>query len=47
MSDSVYDRPKFEETKFESNGAMDSAIEDYPVIKGDILLKLLPDLEVK
>ena len=36
MSDSVYDRPKFEETKFESNGAMESANEEYAVIKGDV-----------
>ena len=29
------------------NGAMESASEAYPVIKGDALFKLLPDLEVE
>ena len=33
MSDLVCDGPKFEETKFESNGARESANEEYPVIK--------------
>ena len=46
-SDSVYDRPDFEGIKLESNGAMGFANEEYPDIKGDALLKLLPDLEVK
>ena len=41
------DGPEFEGTKFESNGAMESASEAYPVIKGDALFKLLPDLEVE
>ena len=30
-----------------SGGAMESANEAYPVIKGDALSKLLPDLEVE
>ena len=46
-SDSVCDRREFEGTKLESNGAMESTNEEYPVIKGDVLFKLLPDLEVK
>ena len=46
-SDSVYDGPEFEGTKFESNGAIGFANEEYSDIKGDALFKLLPDLEVK
>ena len=46
-SDSVYDRSEFEGTKFESNGVMGFANEEYPDIKGDTLLKLLPDLAVE
>ena len=33
-SDSVYDGPEFEGTKFESNGAREFANEEYPDIKG-------------
>ena len=46
-SDSVYNGPEFEGTKFESNGIMGFVDEEYPDIKGDALLKLLPDLAVK
>ena len=46
-SDSVYDRPEFEGTKFESNGAGGFANEEYRDTKGDALLKLLLDLEVE
>ena len=46
-SDSIYDEPEFEGTKFESNGTMGFANEEYPGIKGNTLLKLLPDLAVK
>ena len=40
-------KPEFEGTKFESNDAMGFTNEEYPGIKGDALLKLLPDLAVK
>ena len=33
-SDSVYNGPEFEGTKFKSNGAMGFANEEYPDIKG-------------
>ena len=46
-SDSVCDGPEFEGIKLKSGGAMESANEAYPVIKGDTLSKLLPDLEVE
>ena len=42
--DSVCDRPEFEGTKFKSNDDMGFTNEEYPDIKGDVLLKLLPDL---
>ena len=43
--DPVCDRPKFGGTKLESNGAMESANEEHPVIKGEVLFKLLQGLE--
>ena len=43
----MYDGPEFEGTKFKLCGAMGSANDAYPVIKGDALFKLLPDLEVE
>ena len=46
-SDSIYDEPEFEGTKFESNSTMGFVNEEYPGIKGDALLKLLPDLAVE
>ena len=46
-SDSIYDELEFEGIKFKSNGTMGFADEEYPGIKGDALLKLLPDLAVQ
>ena len=43
----MYNRPEFEGTKFESNDAMGFANEEYPGIKEDALLRLLPDLVVE
>ena len=37
-------RPEFEETKFESKDTMGFADEEYPSMKGDTLLRLLPEL---
>ena len=45
--DSVCNRPEFEETQFESKDTMGFADEEYPSMKGDALLRLLPDLAVK
>ena len=45
--DLVCNRPKFEGSKLESNGTMESANEEHPVIKGEALFKLLQDLEIK
>ena len=45
--DPVCDRPKFGGTKLESNGAMESANEEYLVINGEALFKLLQELEIK
>ena len=45
--DSVCNRPEFEGTKFESNDTIGFANEEYPGMKGDALLRLLPDLAVE
>ena len=45
--DSVCNRPEFEGTKFESKDTMGFADEEYPGMKGDALLRLLPDLAVE
>ena len=45
--DSVCNRPELEGTKFESKDTMGFADEEYPNIKGDALLRLLPELAVK
>ena len=45
--DSVCNRPEFEGTKFESKDIMGFADEEYPNMKGDALLRLLPDLAVE
>ena len=45
--DSVCNRPEFEGTKFKSKDTMGFADEEYPNMKGDTLLRLLPDLAVK
>ena len=45
--DSVYDGPELEGTKFESKNTMGFADEEYPIMKGDPLLKLLSDLAVE
>ena len=45
--DSVCNRLKFEGTKLETNGAMESANEEYPVVKRGVLFKLLQDLELE
>ena len=44
--DSVCNRPEFEGTKFKSKDTMGFADEEYPNMKGDALLRLLPDLAV-
>ena len=44
---SVCNRPEFEGTKFESKDTMGFADEEYPNMKGDALLRLLPGLAVK
>ena len=40
-------RPEFEGTKFESRDTMGFADEEYQSMKGDALLRLLPDLAVE
>ena len=45
--DSVCNRPEFEGTKFESKDTMGFADEECPSMKGDTLLRLLPDLAVE
>ena len=45
--DSVCNRPEFEGTKFKSKDTMGFADEEYPSMKGDALLRLLPDLAVE
>ena len=45
--DSECNRPEFEGTKFESKDTMGFADEEYPGMKGDTLLRLLPDLAVE
>ena len=40
-------RPEVQGTKFKSNDTMGFADEEYPGMKGDALLRLLPDLAVK
>ena len=45
-SDSVYNGPEFEGTKFKPSGAMESTNEACPVTKEDAFFKLLPELEV-
>ena len=45
--DSVHNKPELEGTKFESKDTMGFADGEYPSMKGDILLRLLPELAVK
>ena len=45
--DSVCNRPELEGTKFESEDTIGFADEEYLYIKGDALLRLLPELAVK
>ena len=45
--DLVCNRPEFEGTKFKSNDTMGFADEEYPGMKRDMLLRLLPDLAVE
>ena len=45
--DSVCNRPEFEGTKFKSKDTMGFADEEYPGMKGDALLRLLPNLAVE
>ena len=45
--DSVCNRPEFEGTKFESKDTMGFPDEEYPNMKGDTLLRLLPELAVE
>ena len=45
--DSVCNRPEFEGTKFKSKDTMGFADEEYPNMKGDALLRLLPELAVE
>ena len=45
--DSVCNRPELEGTKFESKDTMAFADEEYPNMKGDALLRLLPELAVE
>ena len=42
--DSVYDGPELEGTKFESKDIMGFVDGEYPIMKGDALLRLLSDL---
>ena len=45
--DSVCNRPELEGTKFKSKDTMGFADGEYPIMKGDALLKLLSDLAVE
>ena len=45
--DSVCNRPELEGTKFESRDTMGFANGEYPIMKGDTLLRLLPELAVE
>ena len=45
--DSVYYGPELEGIKFESKDAIGFVDGEYPIIKGDTLLRLLSDLAVK
>ena len=45
--DSVCNKPELEEAKFKSKDTMGFADEEYPSMKGDVLLRLLSDLAVK
>ena len=45
--DSVCNRPELEGTKFKSKDTMGFADAEYPNMKGDALLRLLPELAVK
>ena len=45
--DSVCNRPELEGTKFESKDTMGFADGEYPIMKGDALLRLLSDLAVE
>ena len=45
--DSVYDGPELEGTKFKSKDAMGYADGEYPIMKGDAMLRLLSDLAVE
>ena len=45
--DSVCNGPESKETKFKSNDTMEFTNEEYPDIKRDTLLRLLPGVAVK
>ena len=45
--DSVCNKPELEGTKFKSKDTMGFADEGYQNMKGDVLLRLLPELAVK
>ena len=45
--DSVYDGPELEGTKFKSKDAMGVADEEYPIMKGDAMVRLLSDLGIE
>ena len=45
--DSVYNGPELEGTKFKSKDIMGFADGEYPIMKGDTLLRLLSDLAVE
>ena len=45
--DSLYNGPKLEGIKLDSKDAMGFADGEYPIIKGDALLRLLSDLAVE
>ena len=45
--DSVYNGPELEGTKFESKDAIGIIDGEYPIIKGDTILRLLSDLAVE
>ena len=44
---SVYNGPELEGTKFESGDTIGFADGEYPIMKGDALLRLLSDLAVE
>ena len=45
--DSVYDGPELEGTEFELKDIIGFADEEYPIMKGDTMLRLLSDLAVE